>query len=587
MLPRRQFLCSKGCNIEAAGIAHRPTTPGHRHRALTVARIAITGAMIIVGLGIADIGNAMADPQACPAGFTYNPPTDEIPADAHGPQCVGAPNGCPAGAQLLIPGNVYGGCCPAGSRPTELANGAGYACIDLQHGHDGAVTQVQVPSISPTCPTGSTIAGVIGNYLCVSPATCPRNDVLSTATGECSPNLTPILQNPVVPFESTPRSSMANCGTSGLVPRGAFPGDAVCVELRVHDQAIADNIASPSRTLPDGLCVGGYKWRRARTDDHVCVLPETRVQTEADNLRQCGNVRCEGSTAPPPIAVTTQPHALQQVPSAAAGATGGYTGTPVIIGKEAIPNPVCPPGSKLAGQNGCIQPSACPPGQQGTASCCPPGFWYGSGYVNGYQNYCFGLRPTCTSPYVVTEGAYGSDQPWQFECCAAGQVTPSARPSILLCCPSNLIPLAGGRAGGTCCAASQVSGSTCCPADKTPGPGGTCLGIGAPQHGQVEHKDRIEQPNAPVVCTLPSVLRDGECVVPQNIRPRETERLKSPTHHKADHKTRGRRTFHKGYTPSDSGETPLTVGPGFNPGGGFGGRGGFGGGGGGGGFGRR
>jgi hypothetical protein len=79
--------------------------------------------------------------------------------------------------------------------------------------------------------------------------------------------------------------SLAKCGTGGLVPRGAYSGDQVCVEPRILYQAIADNRAAPSRIKPDGLCVQGYVWREAIPSDHVCVTPQTRTQTRADNVR--------------------------------------------------------------------------------------------------------------------------------------------------------------------------------------------------------------------------------------------------------------------------------------------------------------
>ncbi|HEY1413424.1 MAG TPA: hypothetical protein VGF36_14860, partial [Rhodopila sp.] len=72
---------------------------------------------------------------------------------------------------------------------------------------------------------------------------------------------------------------------NGLVPREAYRGDRVCVTPQAHEQTIADNVAAPSHTRPDGLCVPGFVWREARPDDHVCVTPQTRAQTQSDNQR--------------------------------------------------------------------------------------------------------------------------------------------------------------------------------------------------------------------------------------------------------------------------------------------------------------
>jgi hypothetical protein len=80
-----------------------------------------------------------------------------------------------------------------------------------------------------------------------------------------------------------PLTDKAKCGSGDRVPRRAYPGDETCVELWVHDQAIADNLAAASRVKPDGQCAGDYVWREANPRDHVCVTPSTRARTRADN----------------------------------------------------------------------------------------------------------------------------------------------------------------------------------------------------------------------------------------------------------------------------------------------------------------
>jgi hypothetical protein len=575
----------------------------------------------------------------CPGGGQYNAKTSSC---------------CPPGSLIT---NRYT-CCPPGQYP-QPSGSCGCPWTAMQQSDGSCMPLCPTDSI-PTgiyctnCPTGQigTVAGVCcapnqiasNGFCCPSNfhpqgAYCMPNTNLNRAPDDCPPgqvrrgdgtcDLNPPVETPGLIVEPKVPGRSDNpiaCG-NGLVPREAFRGDRVCVAQAAHDQTIADNIAAPSRTLPNGLCVRGYLWRRANPDDHVCVLPATREQTQSDN-RQCADGRCE-------------------VPvSGAAGTTGGSTVVSVATGQ--IPNPVCPPGSKLAGQFGCVQPSACPPGQQGTASCCPPGYWYGSGDVGGYQNYCFGGKPTCASPYVLTEGTYGSDQPWKFECCAAGQVTQGSRVGHghTYCCPSNQVPLAS----GTCCAASQVtSRGTCCPTGqnpqdgtckmtqpvKTPGtpgltppppplpsspvpsrlcssgetmlPDGDCCPSGqvtsrgtcctlpyepaddgtCKRPPQQRPGDLLvqPQPNVPVVCASPSVLRDGRCVVPDTTSSRSTERRKP---RRDDHKLRGRKSHPSGGRTSDQDSGPPAAGgiplvmPGF---GGFGGRGG--GLGAGGGFGRR
>jgi len=110
-----------------------------------------------------------------------------------------------------------------------------------------------------------------------------------------------------------------------LVARDAFAGDGVCVPPRIRAQA-ADNIAAPSRALPNGLCIPGYVWRRANPDDHVCVTRATREQTQSDNQAEplptpplAPRPGCEPNstdvscwspihTAPPRIGMPWRPH---------------------------------------------------------------------------------------------------------------------------------------------------------------------------------------------------------------------------------------------------------------------------------------
>jgi len=114
------------------------------------------------------------------------------------------------------------------------------------------------------------------------------------------------------PVAASAQAGSGNC-SPGLVTRYAYPGDEVCVTLRVHDHALADNILAPSRTNPDGSCIQGYVWREANPSDHVCVLPETRAQTQADNEQS-------KSTTPPAPIVTPTPSEVAADPFA--GMTG-------------------------------------------------------------------------------------------------------------------------------------------------------------------------------------------------------------------------------------------------------------------------
>src|SRR5262245_4419248 len=77
----------------------------------------------------------------------------------------------------------------------------------------------------------------------------------------------------------------------GYVWREAFPGDHVCVEPWVRDEAARDNHRASARREPGGgaygpnTCRQGYVWREARRGDLVGVTPETRARAAADNRR--------------------------------------------------------------------------------------------------------------------------------------------------------------------------------------------------------------------------------------------------------------------------------------------------------------
>jgi hypothetical protein len=69
----------------------------------------------------------------------------------------------------------------------------------------------------------------------------------------------------------------------GFVWREAFPGDRVCVTPQTRQETAADNAASPGRTLGNGRCLQGFVWREAGPGDHACVTPETRSRAAKDN----------------------------------------------------------------------------------------------------------------------------------------------------------------------------------------------------------------------------------------------------------------------------------------------------------------
>lgn len=89
----------------------------------------------------------------------------------------------------------------------------------------------------------------------------------------------------------------------GYVWREAVKDDHVCVPPATRSQAAADNRAAESRKQPGGgasgpdTCKQGYVWREATANDHVCVLPATRQAARDDNRQAAARV------APPPTQV--------------------------------------------------------------------------------------------------------------------------------------------------------------------------------------------------------------------------------------------------------------------------------------------
>jgi hypothetical protein len=80
----------------------------------------------------------------------------------------------------------------------------------------------------------------------------------------------------------------------GYVEREAYPGDDTCVTRQTRAQAAYDNEHACEHVDPEDpggalyggcgtTCLPGYVWRLARPSDHICVTPETRVQTDYDN----------------------------------------------------------------------------------------------------------------------------------------------------------------------------------------------------------------------------------------------------------------------------------------------------------------
>jgi hypothetical protein len=92
----------------------------------------------------------------------------------------------------------------------------------------------------------------------------------------------------------------------GYVWREAFSNDHVCVIPETRSQTANDNSQAAARIDPDNhtygpdTCLQGYVWREAIPSDHVCVLPETRSQIAYDNSQAVSRVIVRHYTTVPP-----------------------------------------------------------------------------------------------------------------------------------------------------------------------------------------------------------------------------------------------------------------------------------------------
>ena len=80
----------------------------------------------------------------------------------------------------------------------------------------------------------------------------------------------------------------ADVCVNGFVWREAGSNDFVCVTPATRSQAAYDNSRANVRIDPNGAygpksCIQGYVWREAFTNDLVCVPPQTRTQAANDN----------------------------------------------------------------------------------------------------------------------------------------------------------------------------------------------------------------------------------------------------------------------------------------------------------------
>ena len=77
---------------------------------------------------------------------------------------------------------------------------------------------------------------------------------------------------------------------AGYVWREASPADRVCVTPEARSRTAAENAAAPTRIQPGGgaygpnTCMAGFVWREAFPGDVVCVTPEIRELVRQENI---------------------------------------------------------------------------------------------------------------------------------------------------------------------------------------------------------------------------------------------------------------------------------------------------------------
>lgn len=104
----------------------------------------------------------------------------------------------------------------------------------------------------------------------------------------------------------------------GFVWREAGPGDNVCVTPDVRSSTAAQNQAAAQNKEPNGgaygpaTCKQGFVWREAFGGDTVCVTPAVRSAAAADNAAAASR---KAANAPQPSPVSAPPPCLGPNPA--------------------------------------------------------------------------------------------------------------------------------------------------------------------------------------------------------------------------------------------------------------------------------
>ena len=280
-------------------------TRAHEPERIKRCCLLMVAAMTLFSYCDARIGIAVGAPQCTTSGGNYDAAScTACPGFAWiNGACVGTP--APSGAAAR---GINGAC--VGTPAPSGAAGANAQCSDP--------AAISSETICTACPglVWSSGAASTGNAQCSNPAAISSKSMCAACPGLVWSNGACQHGPPLIPGENTyvgagsnvsscaadpglwqSQSSCAACpglvwsnGTctkpqcsAGLVLRGAYANDAVCVTRAIQAQTAADNGAQPSRVKPDGTCVQGYVWRQAIPSDHVCVPPTTRKQAQSEN----------------------------------------------------------------------------------------------------------------------------------------------------------------------------------------------------------------------------------------------------------------------------------------------------------------
>lgn len=105
-------------------------------------------------------------------------------------------------------------------------------------------------------------------------------------------NLDPDRLHPVT-VKDTPNPPLCK---QGFVWRTARPSDLVCVVPQTRAETKAENAAAAANRSPNGgaygpnTCKPGLVWRNAFDGDAVCVIPKSRDRARADNAAAASRI---------------------------------------------------------------------------------------------------------------------------------------------------------------------------------------------------------------------------------------------------------------------------------------------------------